>query len=74
MPELLWAAVFVLLCAGTLLFQFPGWIATLSASLVLTLFLVTREMRRPCYHGVAWQRVNPSLPSWWKSRTSEKVR
>lgn len=71
--ELVWAAVFVLLSGATLLTEHPGWPVTITASLLLTVVLVIREMRRPSYHGIAWQRVNPQLQTWWDaSMTAQK--
>lgn len=63
--ELIWAAVFVALSGATLLTEAPGWAVTISASLLLTVLLVVLEMRKPSYHGIAWQWVNPQLHSWW---------
>jgi hypothetical protein len=57
LPELIWAAIFLVLAASTLLAGFPGWFVTVS---------VVAEMRRPSYHGVLWQRINPRLLEWWQ--------
>lgn len=65
-PELVWAGTFVLLCSATILTEFPGWTMTITLSLLLTLMLIVREMRRPSYHGIGWQRVNPDLRRWWE--------
>ncbi|MDH4324805.1 MAG: hypothetical protein OEW90_11760 [Betaproteobacteria bacterium] len=71
--ELLWAALFVVLAASTILVGFPPWSYTLSAMLAVTVILAVVQVLRPSYHGVLWQRVNPDLPQWWdanrKSRT-----
>ena len=63
--ELAWAAVFVALASATLLTGAPGWPLTAALSLGVTLAVVVLQMRRPSYHGIAWQRINPGLRSWW---------
>ena len=70
MPELIWAGAFVLLSSATILGGFPGWPVTFGTSLLLTCVLIAREMRKPSYHGIAWQRVNPDLRKWWDSAMS----
>jgi hypothetical protein len=64
--ELAWAAIFVAMAACTLLLDVPGWAATTAASLVVTLSVVVAQMRRPSYHGVGWQTINPRLREWWE--------
>jgi hypothetical protein len=68
MPELVWAAVFTVLTMGTLAVNFPGWTGTVSLSVLLAVLLIFQEMKRSSYHGVAWRRINPGLPAWWRSR------
>lgn len=65
--ELLWAAVFVMLSGATLITEHPGWPVTIPVSLLLTVALVVLEMRKPSYHGIAWQRINPLLHTWWEA-------
>ena len=69
--ELLWALVFVLLVAGTIAADSPGWAITVAVSLSLTAVLVLIEMRKPSYHGIGWQRINPELPAWWQARETK---
>ena len=69
--ELAWAAVFVALAAGTLTVDIPGWLATAVISLCVTVVVILLEMRKPSYHGVGWQRINPGLQVWWESRAAE---
>jgi hypothetical protein len=69
--ELIWAAAFLLLAAPTALADKPGWPLTAALSLVVTLLVVTVEMRKPSYHGVGWQRINPDLPAWWEFRARQ---
>ena len=65
--ELAWASVFLLLAGGTILFQVPGWAAAYGLSLLMTIVVVLVEMRKPSYHGILWQRINPDLRDWWKA-------
>ena len=72
--ELIWAGVFVVLAGATLAFETPSWLVTAPVSLFVTAVVVVVEMRKPSYHGVGWQRINPGLPAWWETRVAEKVR
>ena len=63
--ELAWAATFVALASATLLTEAPGWPITTGASLAVTLVVVVLQMRKPSYHGLGWQRINPQLQTWW---------
>jgi hypothetical protein len=67
--ELLWAGVFVALASATLALETPGWFYTVLLSLLITVVVVVMEMRKPSYHGLGWQWINPDLPTWWKSRS-----
>ena len=69
--ELVWAGVFVVLAGATIAFDTPGWLVTALASLLVTVVVVLVEMRKPSYHGVGWQRINPGLPAWWEARVAE---
>jgi hypothetical protein len=64
--ELAWAAVFVALVAATVSTGTPGWMMTTGSSLVATIVVVILEMRKPSYHGVFWQQINPHLRQWWE--------
>lgn len=64
--ELIWAGTFEVLTAATILTEIPGWTITIVSSLLLTLLLVMLEMRKPSYHGIGWQRINPNLPAYWE--------
>jgi len=70
--ELLWGGVFVALAGATIAFETPGWLVTALLSLGVTLTAVVVEMRKPSYHGVGWQLINPGLPAWWESRLAER--
>jgi hypothetical protein len=60
--ELAWAAVFVLAAVALPLAPALGAIGV--ASLAVAMIAI----RRPSYHGVLWQRINPELPQWWRAR------
>lgn len=68
--ELAWAAVFVVLAGATAATEHPGWLATASVSLLVTLAVVMVEVRKPSYHGVGWRRINPGLPAWWEAHVA----
>jgi hypothetical protein len=69
--ELVWALVFVLLAAPTIAVGQPGWLLTALGTLLATVILVLIEMRKPSYHGVGWQWLNPGLPAWWESHSAQ---
>ena len=71
--ELVWAAAFVALAGSTVVSEAPGWIVTVVGSLVVTVAVIAIEMRRPSYHGIAWERLNPRLPQWWEARVTEQA-
>lgn len=71
--ELLWAALFVLLAASTVLTGFPPWIYTFSIMLLVTAILTVVQVLRPSYHGVFWRRLNPDLPQWWAVNRGNQV-
>jgi hypothetical protein len=70
--ELVWAGGFVVLAGATVAFETPGWLVTALVSLLVTVVVVVVEMRKPSYHGVGWQRINPKLPAWWEAHVAEK--
>ena len=63
--ELLWAGVFLILAGSTVVWNAPGWPATVIVSACVAVAVVVAEMRKPSYHGVGWRRINPRLPEWW---------
>ena len=71
--ELVWATLFVLLAASTILTGFPPWIYTFSVMLLVTAILSVIQVRRPSYHGVFWRRLNPELPQWWAAVRQNKA-
>lgn len=66
--ELIWAGVFVVVAALAMA-MVVSWPLAFGVALVATVVLAIIETRRPSYHGIAWQTVNPNLPHWWQTRT-----
>jgi predicted branched-subunit amino acid permease len=69
--ELAWTALFIALAVSTITTEKPGWQITIAVSLLATVVIIVVQMRRPSYHGVAWQRINPNLRKWWEAQSSE---
>jgi hypothetical protein len=70
--ELIWAALFVLMAASTILLGVPTWSNTFLALLLCTFVLACIEIRKPSYHGVCWKIVNPNLPQWWATNMEHR--
>jgi hypothetical protein len=68
--ELIWAGVFLALAGATVVLDNPGWNVTACASLLVTVAIVIIQARKPSYHGVGWQWINPGLPAWWESQSA----
>lgn len=64
--ELVWAGQFMLSSSSTVLMGTPTWPQTFLLALACTATLTALQLRKPSYHGVFWQRLNPSLPAWWQ--------
>ena len=67
LPELAWAIIFIGLSAATILVGQPGWLVTALCSLIVTIGVIFREIRKSSYHGVFWRTWNPDLEAWWLS-------
>ena len=65
-PELIWSGIFLAATIGTIIFSIPGWPLTIAISLVTTIILIAREVKKPSYHGIMWRRFNPNLHDWWE--------
>ncbi len=65
--ELAWGALFTAFAAATVITGDPGWLITAIAALAATVAVVVLEMRKPSYHGVFWQWLNPDLYKWWEA-------
>jgi hypothetical protein len=63
--ELLWTVVFLILAAARLRMGALEWSTIYLISGGLTIALVLIEMRKPSYHGVGWNTINPGLRDWW---------
>lgn len=64
--ELVWAAFYVILFTATVRFEVLDWRLTIGLLVFAMTTVILIEMRRPSYHGVGWQKINPDLPTWWK--------
>jgi len=70
--ELLWSAVFILLVLGTSFFDRPGWLITIAAAAGTSVLVIAWEIRKPSYHGIGWQWINPGLRRWWQSHVADQ--
>jgi len=70
-PELIWSGIFLALAGSSLLTGRPGWLITFLLSTSVTFILILREIRKPRYHGIFWQRLNPNLPNWFRETGKE---
>lgn len=68
LPELVWAGLFLLVMADVILWQRHSVPLAVAVVLFTTLLVVGLEMRKPSYHGIFWQAINPGLPQWWAER------
>jgi hypothetical protein len=66
--ELAWSVLFVALAGGTIAFDQLGWPVALSITLIGTLLVILAQVRKPSYHGIAWERFNPKLRDWWEAQ------
>ncbi|NDH05109.1 hypothetical protein EBX93_04170 [bacterium] len=73
-PELIWAASFMVLVFLTIFFDFPSWFVSMMLSLVVSIVIVFLEFRQPSYHGVFWWKFNPQLENWWNSEMKRKLK
>lgn len=67
-PELIWAAVFIVLVGSTVLTELPGWTITFIVTFVFAVVLIYRETQKPSYHGIFWNKLNPGLREWWEKQ------
>jgi hypothetical protein len=65
--ELVWAGIFIALCGMTVWMKIDRWSLTVRISIFVTAIVVLCETRKPSYHGVGWQKINPRLKNWWHS-------
>lgn len=72
MPELIWAALYLAFAISTLSYGQPGWLITTLIMVSASAVLIAIEMRKPSYHGIGWQRINPGLRDWWESNVLQR--
>jgi hypothetical protein len=72
-PELIWAAIFLLLSGFSITIGKPDWLFTFTASSILTVILIFVEIRKPSYHGVFWKLINPNLPNWFREKHNKST-
>src|SRR5688572_15746870 len=65
--ELICGGGFAAMAVSTVSLHLMPWPIVFAASSVLTMIVALIEVRRPSYHGVGWQKLNPRLPEWWQS-------
>ena len=63
--ELMWTIVFVCLAAARLRMGLLEWSTIFAISGALTIAMILIEMRKPSYHGMGWETLNPGLRDWW---------
>ena len=71
LPEVAWAIILIGLSTATILVGQPGWLVTALCSLIVTIGIIFREIRKPSYHDVFWRTWNPGLEAWWLSNVHE---
>jgi hypothetical protein len=64
--ELTWAATFAALAVAAIAQGLLSWPVVFTVSSVVTVIVAFIETRRPSYHGVGWQKLNPRLPERWQ--------
>jgi predicted membrane protein len=69
-PELIWASLFIVLTVLSIRFELFPWFVAATLSVFLTVVLVILESRKPSYHGMFWEKINPELPQWYSNNTS----
>lgn len=71
--ELAWSGVFIVLMYCTIMFGRPTWAVAIGCLLLATVVVIGFEMRKPSYHGVLWQCINPGLPQWWEAKSGKAI-
>lgn len=62
--ELFWSFVFVIMTSCTILLDVPSWMVTIASTFSITVVVIILELRKPSYHGILWEKINPSLRQW----------
>jgi len=68
LPELIWASSFLLLSLSAALYNKPDWPIVALVSLTISSILIVLEIKKPSYHGVFWQKINPELKQWFENK------
>lgn len=71
--ELIWAVVFLGLAVGAVTLEALAWPWVFGVSSLATVLFALIQIRRPSYHGVGWERLNPGLREWWELANQEKL-
>lgn len=66
--ELIWASIFLSLSALSIYLNYQIIVAAFVISFMSTLILVGLELKKPSYHGLFWQKINPSLLQWFEQK------
>ncbi len=66
-PELIWAAGFVLIVGLGVHNDILSLSLAFLICLSLTCLLTILEIRKPSYHGLFWSKLNPNLQQWFES-------
>ena len=67
-PEILWASIFLINCIAWFAAGFVNVYYICASQLLVTLYIILREIRQPCYHGIFAQRLNPKLPDYLQGK------
>lgn len=71
-PELIWASFFLCTFYLHLKLSVLSFNMALVSCILVTSILVFLESRKPSYHGIFWQKVNPKLPDWFAESQKQK--
>jgi len=67
-PELIWAACFVILYGVGVFYGIVTVTEVFVISFIITIVLTVLEARKPSYHGVLWSKINPNLKAWYEGK------
>ncbi len=67
-PEIIWAFAFLLNCCSWVAIGGVNVFGICASQLLVTLSIVLLEIRRPYYHGILADRLNPNLRDYLEGR------
>ena len=67
-PEFVWGALFVLNCIAWITSGHVSISAIIGTQFVVTVFIISNELRMPSYHGVLARRINPRIDDYLAGR------